>query len=381
MEPRQRPDARGPESAVSDWAKRALALQCVLAVPASGFTLYYAQEFLVPICAAVLLAIVLAPLLRWTSHLGVPRVAGALLVALLICGSITAGTLALAEPITNWTERLPSVISEANWKLRKLMRPVEKVKKASEKVDDLARATNGADDKPAVVVKSPTVMERLLQSLRAIGWHMLIMVVLLVFLLSSSEPWRERLASLLPRPAHRQHFEAMADLIEADVSRYVLTITLINLGFGTCVGSGLYLLGFPNAVLWGAMAGCLNFVPYAGVVVGAGIVGMVGLVTVPDTTTLAALGVYLGLNLIESQLVTPAILGRRFALDPVAVFLSILFWGWLWSIPGALMAVPFLLLMRAVCCSFDGLKPLARLIAGGAVPEVAAASRTVAAEP
>jgi predicted PurR-regulated permease PerM len=200
---------------------------------------------------------------------------------------------------------------------------------------------------------------------RSIGWDLVIFFVLLLFLLAARQPWRERLASLFAAsPQSAAHLKEITGVIETDVSQYLLTISLINAALGICIGLGLYLLGFPDAVLWGVMAGCLNYVPYLGVAVGASVVGLVGLVSLDGTGALAALGIYLGFNLIEAQLITPTVLGRRFALNPTIVFLCILFWGWLWGIPGVLMAVPFLLILRAACDGLERLSPVARFIAG-----------------
>jgi len=153
--------------------------------------------------------------------------------------------------------------------------------------------------------------------------------------------------------------------MEDDVSFYLLTISLINAGLGIAIGTAMYLLGMPNAVLWGVMAALFNFVPYLGALVGAGVVGLVALLTVeqPLAALLPPL-VYLTLTSIEGYLVTPAMLARRLTLNPIAVFLSLILWTWVWGIGGALLAVPLLATFKICCDHIEPLKPIGTMLEG-----------------
>jgi predicted PurR-regulated permease PerM len=133
----------------------------------------------------------------------------------------------------------------------------------------------------------------------------------------------------------------------------------VNVGFGIAVGSGLWLVGMPNPILWGILAGVLNYVPYLGGLVGYIIVGFVAL-TVFDTTgrALMAPGVYFLLNIIEGNIITPAILGRELTLNPVMIFAWLIFWGWIWGIPGALLAIPLLTMTKIIADNIEILTPL-----------------------
>jgi predicted PurR-regulated permease PerM len=147
--------------------------------------------------------------------------------------------------------------------------------------------------------------------------------------------------------------------MEEHISKYLVTMTLINVGLGVAVGGAMRLADMPNPVLWGVTAAVLNFVPYLGPVVTLGMIALVSLLTFEDLgRAFVAPGLYLGLNALEGYLVTPMLLGRRLLLNPVVIFLGIIFWGWLWGIPGALLAVPILVTFKIFCDHIGPLSPI-----------------------
>jgi len=141
--------------------------------------------------------------------------------------------------------------------------------------------------------------------------------------------------------------------VQRKISDYLFGVSLINFGVGLIVAGALFFLGVPNPVMWGVLAAVLNYVPYFGPMVMAVLLAAVGLLTFNTlSNVLLPAGVYLALHLLESNLVTPILIGRRMALNPLAIFASLIFWFWLWGVPGALLSVPILVSVKAVC---DGL--------------------------
>jgi predicted PurR-regulated permease PerM len=135
-----------------------------------------------------------------------------------------------------------------------------------------------------------------------------------------------------------------------------LTITLINAGLGLAVGIAMSWLGMPNPVLWGVMTGCFNFIPYLGAVSSAIILTLVALLTFDGLDrALLVPSMFMGLTTLEGFFVTPMIVGHRLTLNPVAIFIWLTFWGWLWGVPGMLLAVPLLATLKIVC---DHIRPL-----------------------
>ena len=177
-----------------------------------------------------------------------------------------------------------------------------------------------------------------------------VVLVLTYFLLASGDLFLRKCLSALRTKRDRQLLLEMARELQNNISGYLLTVSLINAGLGVAVAVLMALYGLPNALLWGALAFGLNFIPYIGATVGIGCVAAASLITF-DTLghAVAPPATYLALTTIEAYLVTPAVLSRRFTLNPVVVLIALLFWGWIWGIPGALIAMPILMTVKIVC--------------------------------
>jgi predicted PurR-regulated permease PerM len=192
---------------------------------------------------------------------------------------------------------------------------------------------------------------------------LLVMFVLLYVLLASGDLSRRKLVKLLPTLAEKKRAIRIARRTEKQISSYLFTITCINVGLGVAVGAAMYLLGMPTPFLWGTMAGLLNFAPFAGSMVSALVLLAVASVTFDSIEMLVLVPlVYIALTTIEAYLVTPTILGKRFRLNVIAVFLSLFFWGWMWGPAGVLLAVPMLATLKIISDQVDRLAPLGELL-------------------
>lgn len=341
-----------------------------LLILACLYTLYFAAGFFVPLVAASLLYLLFSPLTRFGVRRGIPETVSATLILGSLLVLFLLSFYALSGPVSNWMARAPEIAVELQDKLDEIKQPVEKAQKVSEQVERAAAVNGGGKQPQEVVVKGPGVLERLFESLRNVGTQLAVTFVLLFFLLASGEMMKEKLVRVSPRFQDKKRAVAIWRQVEREVSNYLFSITVINIGFGFTVGAGLYLVGMPNAVLWGAMAILLNYIPYLGALVGIAILGVIGIVTF-DELSYAALGpaVYAAANIIESQFVTPGILGRRLTMNPVIIFLAVAFWAWIWGVPGALMAVPILVVVKVLCDHIDSLAGLGEALSGrGSAP-------------
>jgi predicted PurR-regulated permease PerM len=134
---------------------------------------------------------------------------------------------------------------------------------------------------------------------------------------------------------------------------------VINACLGLAVGAAMYLIGVPNPVLWGVVAGTANYIPYLGAVVGAVVVGVVAFLSLDSAShALLAPISYMTLSAIEGQLITPTILGLRFSLNPVVIYVWLIFWGWMWGVVGAVLAVPLLTIFKIFCDRIPSLSPV-----------------------
>ena len=185
---------------------------------------------------------------------------------------------------------------------------------------------------------------------------LIVVIILAYFLLAHREAFLLKAVKAMPTFQDKRRVVDIAKEIQSNIAKYLLSVTLLNLGLGACVGVGLALLGLSNALMWGVAIFLLNYIPFIGAVAGIAMVAIASLIQF-DNLGYACLApvLYLALNALESNFVTPNILGRWMTLNPVGIFLSFLFWGWLWGVPGMLLAVPILATVKIFCDRVDSL--------------------------
>ena len=328
----------------------------------SLYMLKIASTFFVPVVLAFLLQAVFAPVVRALSRLWIPRPVGAAMVLIAILGSVGYAIYALSAPAAAWMAKMPESLELVELKLRGLKKSVADVSKTSEQVDRIT--TLGTEEKAQKVeVKKPGVGQLVFSQTQEFLVAAGVMFGLLYFLLASGDLFLRKLVTVLPRFEDKKLAVEISHQIEHDISRYLFTITFINCIFGTAVGFALFLLGLPNPVLFGIMAGFLNFVPYVGAIVGMATVALAAALMTEDMTTiLLAPGVYWALNLCEEYILRPVIMSRRLTLNPVIIFIWLIFWGWIWGIAGALMAVPVLAVFKIICEHLEPLAPVGEFL-------------------
>lgn len=319
-----------------------------LAVMAAFYTLYFARAVFIPIALAVLLNLLLNGLVRRLTKLRIPEAGGAAIVLIAFVGTIGLAAYQLSGPAAGWIEGAPRNIEKIREKLRPVQETVEEVKRTTEQVERMAEAEGGGS--PAVAVKGPSLTEAFLSGAGRFASTIGITIVLLYFMLASGDLFLRKLVKVLPTFRDKKRAVEIAHQVEADVSRYLVTVTLANLGLGAATGLAMFALGMPNPALWGALAALNNFIPYLGSMATTIVLALVAGVSFDTLGEMAAPPlVFLALTALEGQLVTPMLLGRRLTLNPVVIFLAMLAWGWLWGIPGLLMAVPLLAAFKILC--------------------------------
>jgi predicted PurR-regulated permease PerM len=335
-----------------------------LFVLAAFYTLYFCRSLLLPVVMALLFSLLLSPLVRGLKRLRVPEPLGAGLVLAALLGSMGFGIYELSAPAYDWAQRAPQTLRSAEGKLRELKQSVQRFGRATEQVEkiaDVGAARAGARP-PAMAVAvdaSPSLRERLFSGATDLVASTVVMVVLLYFLLASGDLFLRKLIRVLPRLEDKRRAVDIARQVESDISAYLSTVTVINLCLGAGVALAFMLIRVPNPLLWGAMVAVTNFVPYLGPAINYGVFALLGLVTFNSwPQILLPAGSFLVLNVLEAYLFTPMILGRRLTLNPVVLFLGLTFWGWMWGIVGAVLAVPIMVVFKIFC---DHIEPLAAI--------------------
>lgn len=340
---------------------RSLALTGLF-VLAAFYTLYLGRAFFLPIVLAVLLNFLFSPVVRALKKLRIPEGLGAGLVIFGLLGSLALGVYQLAAPAYEWAQKAPQTMRRLESKLRELKKPVQTMSKATEQVEKITQV-GGGKAPPTVEVRTESLGERVFSQATDLVANGLVMFILLFFLLASGDLFLRKLIRVLPSLADKKRAVEIARQIETDISAYLVTITIINVGLGIAVWGITTLLGVPNPMLWGVLAMVTNYIPYLGAIIMMVVLAMVGFLTFKDTAHALMVPLsFVGLNLLESYIVTPMILGRRLTLNPVVIFLALTFWGWLWGITGALLAVPIMVVFKIFCDHSEPLRPLGEFL-------------------
>jgi predicted PurR-regulated permease PerM len=315
---------------------------------------YVASEIVLPIVLAFVLSLVLQPAMRVFERVYLPRGIAAILVIMLLFGTLGGLGAALSGPAASWAQKLPTGIPKLEERLSFLRRPIAALQKFADQAQGL---TQGDEPKAVpVAVQGSGLSDRLLSGTRSIASGLLETVLVLFFLLISGDTFLRRLVEILPRFKNKRQAVDISQQIESDVAAYLFTITIMNLTVGVATGSAMAFCGVGDPLLWGTVAFLLNYIPILGPMIGVVVFLLAGLLSI-DTLWLAFLpaGLYLLIHLIEGETVTPMLLARRFTINPVLVVLSLVFWYWMWGVPGAVLSTPMLAITKIIC---DRIRPL-----------------------
>lgn len=340
------PDAQAtaatPRAGIPAWVGKALLGIALI------FLLQQAKPVLLPLTIALLLTFLLFGPVRALTRLGMPPALGSAVVVVALISLIGVLGSALAGPAAEWWDRAPQ-------NLQQIVRTIDKVRTAIPGLEPPRRVARSPAP-PADPVKEKLASEGFTFTRAIIGhfWHFAlaagIAVILLYFLLASEYYLLSKTVQAIPNRRKRAIVLGGLRQAQREVGQYLATTGLINAVLGLLTGVVLSQLGLQNPLLWGTMVAVLNFVPYIGPLIMSGLLVLAGIVSYGIAwKMLAPAGAFLALHAIESNLVTPLVVGRRLRLNPMAVFLSVIVWGWIWGVAGGFIAVPMLLVLRSAC--------------------------------
>ena len=328
------------------------------------YTVVFARPFLLPLTVALMLYFLLIPVVRALKRMRVPEPAGATLVVATLVAGLSLGMYALSWPASEWMAKAPESLRRIEQRAQKVLRPIRRVTQTAEQMERIA--TVESNPPPEVKVSEPGLGEAVFGGMQVFLAGTLVVFTLLFFLLASGDRFMAKMAALLPRLQDRKRAADIAVEIERHVSAYLYVTTLVNLGFGAVITGTMILMGMPNAVLWGVLAGVTSFVPYIGGVVCTVLLGMASVLAFPDwqRAVLVPL-VFAVLDTLKGYVVAPFLTGRHLTLNAPVLFLGLLFWWWVWGIAGALLAVPILSILKIVCERIEGWRTLAEFLGDG----------------
>jgi predicted PurR-regulated permease PerM len=334
------PDA-GPMRVARTLRRHLLAVRFVLnalLVLALLYTVTITRVLLIPLVLAAFIGLALNPIVAAGARHRLPRWLTASVLMLALLAGLGAGVGALAQPALGWFHGAPAAIKSFVPKLRSVTKPLEAASRATQSL--VGGPVRSAPTPPtAVAISAWDVVSTAPKVLAAV----LTVVLLVFFFLIYGDSLLRRLVEISPGFAYKRHAVEIVRSIQVEVSRYLLTALLINASLGALTTLMLWLYHVPDPLLWGAVAMMANFIPYVGAIVTTIVLALVGLINAHDvgTALLPAL-TFAGMTAVEGNLITPMIQGHRMRLSPIAILIWLLLWGWLWGIPGALLAVPML---------------------------------------
>jgi predicted PurR-regulated permease PerM len=322
---------------------------------------YGAAEIVLPIVVAFVLMLVLQPAMRFLQRWRVPRGLAAAALIILLFGAFGVLGTVLSGPAATWAEKVPTGLPKLQERLSFLSKPITAFQHL------VARAENlNSETKPLpVAVEGNRLSDRLLSGTRSAVSGLLETILVLFFLLVSGDTFLRRLVEVLPHFRNKRQAVDIAQQIESDIAAYLVTITVMNAGVGIATGIVAAACGLDDPVLWGVIAFLLNYVPILGPMIGVIIFLLVGLLSI-DTLWVAFLpaGLYLAIHMIEGETVTPLLLARRFTINPVLVIVSLVFWYWMWGVPGAILSTPMLAVTKIICDRIQSLAAFGHFIEG-----------------
>jgi len=340
--PAPAPVPTGADPRLISWLVLLLGLGLFLGLP---FVLSVGSVVFLPLVAAIILTIVLAPLADRLIRLGVPNVLASAISLVAMIVAVVMALLVIIQPAYDMVDQAPAMVARIGEQFTALRGNFDWVADINRQLARISGRSTGAE----VVVASPSLLEQLAFATPSLVLETLLTLLMTYFMIEARIRMKRRL--LLERHSFGASLRAARVVrdVQDRVASYIITVAQINLGVGVLVALGAWGFGLTAPIMWGGLAMVLNFLPYLGPLAMMGLLALVGLGTA-DTLFLglAPMLAFLCLHAVESNVVTPAVLGARFTVNPVLILLAISYFSWIWGVIGALLSVPILLTLTAL---------------------------------
>ncbi len=352
------------------------------------YTLYFTKTLFMPIVVAGLFTLLLGPVVAWLKSYHLPRTLSAVILLCAIGGPFTLLAVELSEPAQRWAKLVPELTTKVTEQLSILTEGLEPDEgpliethaeeqrqgglfswfrgEVEQEVSEPSRDDEDRDDDPVSAKIKEGGLEMLVSMLAAaplIIAQLVTCIILTLFLLVFGPRLFETFVSNFPQVRDKRRTISLVGAMQRELSRYIVTMSLINAGLGLTTALVLWLLGMDDPLLWGVMVGLLNFAPYIGPLVSLAVLSLAGIAQYGlEWMALLPAVVYFSINMFEAQLVTPLVLGRNMRLNPLIIIIWLMIWGWLWGAVGVLLAVPLLVCLKLAAAQLNVLDNWIRLV-------------------
>lgn len=354
---------------------RNIALTVIAAVGLVLF-LQYAQAVLIPVVLGTLIFYALDPVVDTLERWRIPRAIGAALVLILLTGGIGYGLWTLRDDAMAVVEELPRAAAQVRTTLRSERRrdagAIEKIQEAAKEIDKTAVEATGPEPRDPAGIQRVQVVQPFRASdylawgsmglVELVGQGVMILF-LSYFLLVADDLYKRKLVKIAPTLSKKRITVQIVDEIGTQIERFMFVQVLTSAIVAVATSVALWWIGLDQAIIWGLAAGVFNSIPYFGPLIVTGGLMLVGYLQF-ETIAMAlyVAGIALVITTLEGWLLTPALMGRAASINPAAIFVGILFWSWIWGVWGLILAVPMLMMVKAVCDRIDELQPIGELL-------------------
>ncbi|GAA0904530.1 AI-2E family transporter [Rothia nasimurium] len=323
------------------------------------YTVAIGKSLLVPLVLAGFIGLALNPIVAWAARWRIPRWFAAVTVMLLLGTGLVAGAATLSQPALNWLHQAPSAMRSIAPRIKPMTQQIEAASRATQTLVGGSAARNQPQANSDIAFTAWDVMAGTPKVVASV----LTVALLVFFFLVYGDEILRRAVEISPTFAYKRHTVSIVRSIQIEVSSYLLLTAAINVTLGLVTSGMLYLYGVPDPLLWGSFATIANFIPYVGAITTTTVLAIVGALHFQDLgTALLPAATFAGITAVEGNLLTPMLQGRRSRLSPVAILLWLLVWGWLWGIPGAILAVPMLTCVKLITAKLRGWQWFAHMI-------------------
>ena len=354
---------------------RSLSL-AILAVLAGLFVLHWAKAVFIPFMLGLVFSYALSPIVNWMESRRIPRALGAGILMLSLLAAMGTTTYALSDEAVQLLESLPAAAQKFKQTIKNRQgtsaSTLDTVQKAATQIEQVTQETSGPATSRGVmrVIVEPArfnIKDYLWTGtigLAALVGQLTVVVFLTYFLMVSGNTFRRKLIKLAgPSLSSKKITLQALDEITGQIQRYLQVQLATSALVGVLTGLALWAVGLENAAVWGIAAGVLNLVPYVGSLVTATASGGVAFLQFGSSNmALLVFGVSVVIHTIVGNLITPWLTSRASRMNPVAVFVGLLAWGWLWGVWGLLLGLPILMIVKSVCDRVDDLKPIGEFL-------------------
>jgi predicted PurR-regulated permease PerM len=354
------------------------ALACVLA-------LQYAQPVLIPIVLGVLLSYALSPIVTALARIHVPRAVGAGVAVCVLVGSLGAGIYTLSDEATSIVASVPDAARRIRDHVASTRRQsrdalLTQVQQAAKEIEKTAEAATTTDDEPRAARSGGSQVQRVQvvePAFKASDYLWMggaglfgflgqfgMILFLVYFLLVTGDLYKRKLVKIAgPTLSKKRVTVQILDEINQQIESFIKVQLLTSVIVALATGFALWAFGVENFAMWGLLAGIFNSIPYAGPLLVTGGLALVAFMQFNDLAqTLYVSGTALAITSLEGFLLTPMLMGRAARMNPVAVFVGLLFWSWVWGVWGTVLAVPMLMMVKSVCDRVEDLQPVGELL-------------------